>query len=81
VEVTPRRSYFQVGDRWYLALRYGNSIISPAPGMTSIEAGGSLDGVRSTLELLQKAVLAGELDDAAQAARIAARRGFTGKKH
>jgi hypothetical protein len=82
VEVTPRRSYWQGDDgKFYLTLRYGATVIHPTPGMTSIEAGSSLDGVRNTLELIQKAVDAGELDSAAEAARTNARRSFAGKKH
>jgi hypothetical protein len=48
--------------------------------MTSIEAGSSLDAVRDTLELIQKAVLAGELDSPPRP-RASTRRSFVGKKH
>jgi hypothetical protein len=82
VEVTPRRSYWQdETGKFFVALRYGNAIVNPVPNMTSVEAGRSLETVRSTFEALRKALGAGELDGTVQEAALAAKRRFASNKH
>lgn len=74
VNVTPRRSFFQVGDEWLASVKYGNVIIELEPGNPSFVCGSKLDDVIRTFELIRKAVEAGECDAQINAAAEKAKR-------
>ena len=79
VEVPKRvRAWWWNSDNGKIALnvRYGARVVELAKGKSTIEVAASTDLI-PTLELIKKAVDAGELDTQIETARIKLREGFT----
>ncbi len=78
-EIDVRPWWFEQNGEFFIAIRYANKPLELAKGKPSIAAGKSLEAVRTVLNQVREAVVAGELDKVLEAAATEARKRMTVK--
>ncbi|ARJ64386.1 hypothetical protein WV31_01095 [Magnetospirillum sp. ME-1] len=78
-EIDVRPWWFEQNGEFFVTIRYANKPLELAKGKPSIAAGKSLEAVRTVLNQVREAVIAGELDKVLEAAATEARKRMTVK--